>query len=187
MKMITWLLLTIQFRSFKAYSKYIEEQKRRKNEFEPPFEGTWVFLLQKMLWTRKHKRDTSMTPDSISRICGKLTEDIQRQASKTKTFEISTNGHKLRLAGQTIVIDEMWAVNPSQAGGIYVHLKVEDNWEIVYRTYWLMRDIRFIGVLSLFDSVNSPPMLASKFFGGDLDKKNPVKPALNTFVHGSLK
>lgn len=140
-----WLLLAIQYRSFKAYRTVMKEQERRKDENEPPIETMWTFKIKKFFWVLLHKYITEYWPkeacDNYYALLGSLAMRMEDTGSDRFKFGF----HELRLAGSTIVIDEKWAVNGS-GKSIYVHRREtkESDWKLVYRTYWLMKDTSFL-------------------------------------------
>lgn len=148
MKILEWLLTTIQYRSLKAYKMIKLEEKRREKESETPFEKTWFFRLQRLIWQVKHKRRCGYSAIEVATSYLDVIEVLSQKSETFQTDSFSCIGVELRLSGGTLVINEVWAINQYE-GGIYVHKREgkDADWKAVYRTNWLMDDVDFIPLL----------------------------------------
>lgn len=156
MKFLEWLLITIQYtlklkslrKGVKVYAIMKEEQKRRREDNEPPFEGTWVFKLQRIWWGLKHTRLTGISAREVVLAYDSLVRRLTLLSEENRTEQFCYGGEKLRLSGSTVVINEKWAINIGLSG-VYVHKKdkPDGDWELVYRTNWLMKDVGFVSPL----------------------------------------
>lgn len=105
-----------------------------------------LLFFHRLFWSRKHKKLIGVRPEEIINDW-RVIFPILAQASEEDGTELFYFGKvQIRLAGSTIVLNETWAINPYEFG-IYVHKRVNDRWEIVYRSYRLMSDFGFTGLL----------------------------------------
>ena len=181
-----WLLITLQYRSFKAYQLYKEEQKRREDEQEGPFENTWVFKIQRWWWEYKHMHNASLSTAEILEMYENVLEKMAAFYILKKNDTYKLIGHQIRISGNTLVLDEKYSINP-QDNGVYVHFREnpEDDWKLVYRTSWLAKDLRWIGTLGLFSEERSsflPEFRESKQIGIKLSDDNSLYPTVSTLI-----
>lgn len=152
MKFLEWLLCTIQFLNPFAYFKIQKEQKRRRDESEPPLEKTWYFkVVQRPLWQVMHYWKTEYKANEVIGYYINALSVFMEKAHEFKCAEFKFVERRVRLSGATLVLDEKYAINYGKEQ-IYVHRKKDDPdypWELIYRTNWLMKDYSFIEELSL--------------------------------------
>lgn len=173
---LEWLLLTIQFRHYKAYEIVKKEQERRAKENEAPWDRPWTYKLKKCFWILYHKYVTDYWPKELVDSYYKLIHILACKSEDLDADHFKFNHHTIRLSGATIVIDEKWAINGG-GKGIYVHKRVskEADWDLVYRTDSVMKDT---GFLKLLDTASR-----AECFLLPLVEEDSLDPAIPTTVN----
>lgn len=150
MRLLEWLLCTIQFRNIHAYKMITEGLKNGEGKADKIALKSWAFKLRKVALSVIHKRKTEFWPNEIVEAYKRALEVFALKSQEFKSNVFVCGNSKIRISGSTIVINESYAVNKC-ASGIYVHKResIEKEWSIIYRTGVLISDCSFAKELQL--------------------------------------